>query len=107
MMTRLTRRDSIDVQCTVDLAHLPETLHAHVELSGIDIEPGDTVLVHEAPSHIGYGEHRVFNRRATVWRAGRLYRWWVRLTSGLQFSALWEVGFSPGPLPATIRRRKP
>jgi hypothetical protein len=107
MMTGLTRRNSIDVPCTVDLAQLPETLHAHVELSGIDIEPGDTVLIHEAPSQIGYGEQRVFNRRATVMRAGRLYRWWVRLTSGVQFSTLWDVGFSPDPLPATIRRRKP
>lgn len=101
------RRDSIDVACTIDIAQMPETLHAHVELCGIDVEPGDTVLVHEAPSHIPYGEHRVVNRRATVIRAGRLQRWWIRMTSGFELSTLWEVGFSPDPLPATIRRKKP
>jgi hypothetical protein len=107
MTSQRARRNSIDVPCVLDLAQLPETLHAHVELCGIDIAPGDTVLIHEAPSHIAFGEHRVVNRRATVLRAGRLHSWWVRLTSWFQFSTLWEVGFSPGPLPATIRRRNP
>jgi hypothetical protein len=107
MIIRLTRRRSIEVPCTVDLAQTAETFHAHVDLRGIDVQPGDTVMVHEAPSHVSYGEHFVLERRATVIRAGYLRRWWVRFASRFEFSTLWEVGFSPDPLPAAIKRRTP
>jgi hypothetical protein len=107
MIARLARGSSIEVQCTVDLAQTPDMLHAHVDLCGVHIEPGDTVLVHEAPTHIPFGERQVVTRRATVIRAGILRRWWTRLTGRFEFSTLWDVGFSPDPLPATIRRRKP
>jgi hypothetical protein len=107
MIARLTRRSSINVPCTVDLAQTAETFHAHVDLRGIDVQPGDTVLVHEAPSHVPYGEHRALERRATVIRAGYLRRCWVRFTSLFELSTLWEVGFSPDPLPAAIKRRQP
>ena len=56
----LLRSLSVDVPCTVDIAQTVESLHAHVELQGIDVEPGDSVLVHDAPSTVD------------VWQAHRL-----------------------------------
>ncbi len=107
MSARLTRRHSIDVPCTVDLAQTHETLHAHFDVRGIDIQPGDSVLIHEAPSRIGCGEHCLLEHRATVVRAGHLKRRWIRFTSQFELSMRWEVGFSADPLPAAIRRRQP
>jgi len=106
-MTRpgLLRRLSVDVPCTVDIAQTVESLHAHVELKGIDVAPGDSVLVHDAPTAVGYGERMVCDRQATVTRATWIGRLWTRATSRFELTLLYEVSFSPGR-PARVPARR-
>lgn len=86
----------VQVPCTVEIEHTPESLHAHVDLKGIDIGPGDRVTVHGAPSHIPFGESRTFHCYATVIRAGSLGRLKARIEGYLELTELYEVGFSEG-----------
>jgi hypothetical protein len=83
-----------DVPCTVEVEHSADNLHAHVELDGVEVEPGDTVTVHDAPTHVPFGERLVCRRIATVERAGPLQRAWTRLASRLELTELYEVSFS-------------
>ena len=83
----------IDVPCTVDIEQTPESLHAHAIPEGIEIRPGDRVLVHGAPSRIRFGERVALQCSATVVRANVFGRFWARATSFLEFTALYEVGF--------------
>jgi hypothetical protein len=53
------------------------------------------VTVHDAPSHVGFGEHVTCTRRATVWRAGVLERAWTELVALRELTDLYEVGFRP------------
>jgi hypothetical protein len=85
----------IDVPCFVDIEQTPESLHAHAIPEGVDLRPGDRVLVHGAPSSVGYGEHVNIVCVATVIRAGALRRAWTRLTAVLQLLELFEAGFQP------------
>lgn len=87
-------RRGIEVPCTVDIEQSFDSLHAHVDLLGIEVGPGDEVLVHDAPTKVGYGERIVVQRRATVVRAGWLERLWTRATARLELTELYEVGFS-------------
>jgi hypothetical protein len=105
--SRFTGR-TFEVPCTVDIAQTPDTLHAHVTLDGVDIGPGDTVLVHEAPVAVGYGESLVCERRATVRTAGWFERLSTRFGSRFELATLYEVSFSPGRIGrAAPRRRTP
>jgi hypothetical protein len=90
----LTGRSTIEVPCTVELEHTEDSLHAYVELEGVEVGPGDEVLVHDAPTQFRVGERTVHHRRATVRRAGPLDRLWTRLTARLELTELYEVGFS-------------
>lgn len=83
-----------DVPCTVEVEHTSDSLHAHVELDGVEVEPGDTVTVHDAPTQVAFGEKIVCRRIATVVRAGPLQRAWTRLASRLELTELYEVSFS-------------
>ena len=56
-------RRAVEVPCSIEIEQTRDTLHAHVTLDGIDVEHGDEVLVHEAPSHIGFGERSVTSSR--------------------------------------------
>ena len=85
----------IDVPCFVDIEQTPESLHAHAIPEGIDIRPGDSVLVHGAPSRIGYGERLQIECSATVTRANRFVRFWTLLTAPFELLELFEVGFQP------------
>jgi hypothetical protein len=87
---------SVQVPCTVDLLNTAEFVHAHVELEGIEVGPGDTVIVHDAPSTIAFGEHSVVRRMATVTRATALDRFVTKITAYLELTELYEVGFSAG-----------
>jgi hypothetical protein len=88
---------SFEVPCTVEIEQTSETLHAHVVLDGdIQILPGDQVRVHDAPSHVAFGERLVVRRTATVVRAGPLDRLWARLEGYLELTELYEVSFSDG-----------
>jgi hypothetical protein len=88
---------SFDVPCTVEIEQTSETLHAHVVLDGdIQIQPGDEVRVHNAPTRIAFGERLVVRRTATVVRAGPLDRLRARIEGYLELTDLYEVSFSDG-----------
>ncbi len=87
-------RRGVEVPCTVDIEQSFDSLHAYVELEGVEVGPGDEVLVHDAPTEVGYGERVVCERRATVVRAGPLGRLWAKITGLLELTELYEVGFS-------------
>ena len=87
-----------DTPCVVEIACDGESLHAHVRLEGIDVGPADRVRVHEAPTHIQFGDRRIITTLATVTRAGLLDRVLTKLAARLQLTDLFEVSFSPGVL---------
>ena len=88
----LARRTSV-VPCTLDLEATPEHFHAHVALEGIEVEPGDEVLVHGAPAAIARGERRQLTSEATVHQASWPRRQWTRFTGRFSFYELYDVGF--------------
>jgi hypothetical protein len=97
MMTAMNARTSartIEVPCTVEIEHSPESLHAYVELQGIEAGPGDQVIVHDAPTDVAYGERNTFNCRATVVRATALGRLRAKVEGYLELTELYEVSFS-------------
>ena len=86
-----------DVPCTITVEQSPEHFHAHVDLpDGIEMEPGDKVRVHGAPISIPFGSKEVFNRTATVTRAGPIKRALVRCAAYFDFAELYEVSFNAG-----------
>ena len=92
--SRLTRR-TFDAPCTVEIEHSPESLHAHVVIEGdLEMQPGDQVLVHDAPTDAPHGERIVVRRTATVIRAGLLGRAWTRLAGNFELTELYDVSFS-------------
>lgn len=96
-MTMQWTRKSFEVPCTVEIEQTPETLHAHVVLdSGIEIQPGDEVVVHDAPDGVPFGERLVVRRMATVVRGTPLDRLRARIEGYLELTELYEVSFSDG-----------
>ena len=66
----LVKRQVFEAPCTVTIEHSADSLHAHVDIdSDLDIQPGDEVLVHDAPTDIAFGETLVVTRMATIIRA--------------------------------------
>ena len=91
------QRKSFDVPCTVEIEQTSETLHAHVVLDGdIQIKAGDEVRVHNAPTHVAFGERLVVRRMATVVRGNPLDRLRARVEGYLELTELYEVSFSDG-----------
>lgn len=88
-------RQTVEVPCVVEVEQTPESLHAHAVPEGIEIRPGDVVLIHGAPGRVGYGDRIRVQGRATVMRAGPLRRLWTRLAALSELTELYEVGFSP------------
>ena len=86
-------RRRIEVACTIDLESTHDHFHAHVDLDGVEVDPGDQVLVHNAPTHIPFGTQRTYASRATVQRASWLGRQFVKLTGGTELYELYDVGF--------------
>jgi hypothetical protein len=86
-------RGRVQVPCTIDIERTHEHLHAHVDLEGVLIEPGDAVLVEGAPSHVAYGARDTRKGQAVVRRASRLRRWWTRLIGPFEVYELYDVGF--------------
>lgn len=89
-------RTVVDVPCTIEIEHTWESLHAHVELEGITVEPGDEVHVQGAEIVVPYGERRTLRRMATVKKASAPERLWVRMTGDFEFMELLEFSFSSG-----------
>ena len=88
----------IDVICDVDIEQTPRSFHAHAVPTGIDIRPGDSVLVHDTPT-VQFGEHVRCQCRATVTRGGMLARLRAHLAGLLELTELYEVGFAPKEAP--------
>lgn len=80
--------------CTVEMANTSYDFYAHVELQDNSIGPGDQVLVHNAPTRIGYGQHIKVDREATISRAGWLSRFWTKFIARFELTTLYEVSFS-------------
>ena len=84
---------TVETRCLVEIAMTPETFHAYAAPEGIDIEPGDVMLIHDAPTAVAYGTTMTRDCRATVRRAGPLRRAWTRASGLLALTELYEVGF--------------
>ncbi|MEO1328395.1 MAG: hypothetical protein AAFW46_01910 [Pseudomonadota bacterium] len=102
MIDQLLPRRTIETDCTVEVSHTFESLHAHVTLDPVGgqeiaIEPGDAVLVHGAPVQAPYGVVITERRRATVTKATWVERAWTRATGDLEFMELCEFSFSEAP----------
>lgn len=90
---------SFDIPCRIAIEQSEEHFHAHVELEGdVQIYPGDRVRVHGAPVRVLFGEAAVFDRVATVTRAGLLQRAWTKAAAYFDLRELYEVSFTPGRL---------
>lgn len=96
MPSWITTRRSIEVPCTIDLEQTTESLHAYVDIEGIEIRPGDMVIVHDAPTHVAFGDRLLCDCRATVVRAGVVGNIVARLKGYLELTELYEVSFSDG-----------
>jgi hypothetical protein len=93
----IASRTAFDVPCTVEIEQTSETLHAHVVLDGdIQIRAGDEVMVHNAPTHVEFGERLVVRRTATVTRGGPLDRLRAWVEGYFELTELYEVSFSDG-----------
>lgn len=88
---------SFNLPCRISVEQSADHFHAHVELAdNVAIEPGDKVRVHGDPIQISFGETAVFDRVATVTRAGPLLRAWTRAAAYFDLKELYEVSFNPG-----------
>ena len=87
--------ERVEIECDVDLERSLDSFHAYAVPDGIDIAPGDQVVVHGLPSRLAFGENRRFRTRATVYRAGILRRLWTEFFSVFELTGLYEVGFLP------------
>jgi hypothetical protein len=86
-------RRRIDVPATIDLEATSRELHAHVVLEGVEVNEGDEVLVHNAPSFIPLNEKRTMSTSATVSKASLPRRAWERVMGRTRITELYEVGF--------------
>ncbi len=88
---------SFETPCRISVEQSSDHFHAHVELDGdYAIEPGDKVRVHGDPIQIPFGHSAVFERAATVTRAGPLDRAITRIAAYFDLKELYEVSFNPG-----------
>ena len=85
----------IEVPCTVEIERTADSLRAYAIPEGVELRPGDRVLVHGAPGRVGFGESVTFETRATVLRAGPLERAWTKLAAIIELTELYHVGFEP------------
>jgi hypothetical protein len=89
-------RRSDRVPCTLELESSHEHLHALLELEGFAPRPGDGVRMEPVPedfSDVPLNHRGRYTSRAVVYRASLPKRLWTRLTGGLEFKELFEVGF--------------
>jgi hypothetical protein len=86
-----------ETTCTITIEQSSEHFHAHVDLpDGIEMEPGDKVRVHGDPISIPFGSREVFQRTATVTRAGPIKKLMVKAAAYFDLAELYEVSFNAG-----------
>ena len=84
--------------CLVEVENRFESLGAHVLLDGgVQMAPGDRVIVHGPPIIVPFGQSRSERRTATVTRAGPLRAFWARRVAQWDLASLYEVGFDGEP----------
>jgi hypothetical protein len=86
---------TLEVGCDIDIEKTQASFHAYAVPDGVEIMPGDRVMVHGAPCTIGFGEHVHLRGTATVTRAGWLGRLAVKISQFFELTELYEVGFQP------------
>jgi len=86
---------TLELTCDIDIEQTWESFHAHAIPDGAEIGPGDVVIVHDAPTTIGFGETFTGQSRATLIRANPLVRFWTEISSIFEITELYEVGFQP------------
>jgi hypothetical protein len=86
---------TLELTCDIDIEQTWESFHAHAIPDGAEIGPGDVVIVHDAPTTIGFGETFMGQSRATLIRANPLVRFWTEISSIFEITELYEVGFQP------------
>ena len=91
----LLGRRRIEVEVAMDIEQTGESFHAHAIPQGIEIRPGDVMLLHAAPTHIPFGTRTTYTARATIIRGGWLDRHWTPIAALLELPELYEVGFMP------------
>ncbi len=92
-------RCKIEVPCTVEIEQTADSFHVHAIPEDIEIRPGDTVILRNAPTNIAFGDRGTFSCRAVVYRAGPLERIWTRISGVFELTDLYEVGFQPKETP--------
>jgi hypothetical protein len=91
----LSARQTFEVPCSIEIEHSPRSLHAHVEIDReIEIQPGDQVLIQDAPARIPYGKRILLRRTATIIRAGFLERMCTRARANFELTELFDVSFT-------------
>ncbi len=86
---------TLAIRADIDIEKTAESFHAYAVPNGVDIRPGDVVIVHGVPTDIGFGERLVMQCDATVHRAGPVLRAWTAFTAMFELTQLYEVGFEP------------
>lgn len=82
----------VALTCDIDIEQSWESLHAHAIPDGVEIEPGDIILVHNTAA-LAVDERYIGRRSATLIRAGFWRRYWTRFFSIFELTELFEVGF--------------
>ncbi|MGB7417713.1 MAG: hypothetical protein WA918_00895 [Erythrobacter sp.] len=96
MIAPLDQRQ-FETPCTIFVEQSSEHFHAHVELpDDVVMGAGDKVRVHGEPISIPFGSREVFERTATVTRAGPLRRLMVKVAAYCDLAELYEVSFNAG-----------
>ncbi|MEE4153802.1 MAG: hypothetical protein V2I27_06555 [Erythrobacter sp.] len=86
-----------ETPCTITVEQSSEHFHAHVDLpDAVVMQPGDKVRVHGEPISIPFGSRAVFERTATVTRAGPFKRLLVKAAAYFDLAELYEVSFNAG-----------
>ena len=85
----------IEVPCTVEIERTFDSFHAYAVPEGIELRPGDRVVVHGTPDHVDHGEKFSFGTHATVYRAGALTRFWTQWVAIFELTELYHCGFEP------------
>jgi hypothetical protein len=78
----------------LDLANTWEDLYAHVHLENVDIGPGDSVLIQQAPTQLAWGEKYSVKGDAVYTKASIWQKIWTRFFSRFEITMLYEVSFS-------------
>ncbi len=89
------RNRTEEVPCTVEIERTAEYFHAYAVPEGVQLRPGDRVIVHNTPDHVEFGEKRVFETRATVIRANPIERLWTQWSAIFELTELYHCGFEP------------